>query len=424
MAGWGRSVRLRRLLLVFAFSGLLPVAPPAAAQSFTDSEREEERSLVDSIQAELAPRVCSLVGFQRCEPIPTDVWIRAELRRWMEDNLEHAFPNDEWSRLGRCLAEIGLVRRKVDLQGELIDLIVSQAGAGYNTALGSYVSLLDVPSRMKSTPFRRMIIAHELTHAFQDRTVDMEALHFADLSSLDRAFAHRAVFEGMASVAMYSLARGLPLDNLPDVSAFMAETFTRSADEVSASGSGKTPPLLIRHLFEPYVQGTSFVQDLLRARPEEPLVSLLTRMPESGEQILHPEKYLSGDMPTPLDISRIASLLQKDWQEFHHNEVGEQDLRLLFELHGSTPEEAAGAAAGWDGFVLAGYVDREGSLALVGLSAWDSPEDAEEFGAPFKGILSGLHGEGRHGVRVVGSRVVFTVGFSPGLAEEILALAW
>jgi hypothetical protein len=338
----------------------------------------------------------------------------------MIDNMERAFPEDEWLRLGRCLSEIGLSREGVNLQDEILDLFVSQAGAGYNASLGSYVSLLDVPSRMKSSSFRRMVIAHELTHAYQDQTVDMEAVHLADLSSLDRAFAHRAVFEGMASVVMYSLVQGVPLSDLPDVSAYMRDTFVRSPEDLSGADSEPPPHILVQHLFEPYVEGTSFVQHILQARPDRPLVSLLTRMPRSGEQILHPEKYLSWDLPTSIDLSRIRSVLRGDWQEFHQNEIGEQDLRLLFSLHGSTPEVAARAAAGWDGFSLIGFLDQNGSLALVGVSAWDSSEDAGEFSALFDGILSKLHGDGGYGLIRKDNRVSFAIGFGRDLTEKIL----
>jgi hypothetical protein len=387
---------------------LAPV--PSDAQAFSQSDREGERTTVESLQAEMAPEICSLAGFERCEPVPVLVWTREELRTWMRESLKEAFPENEWSRLGQCLALLGLVPEHVDLQEELLDLLVRQAGAGYSPELGSYVSLLDVPDVMRSPLYRRMVVAHEVTHAFQDRSVDMVAMHLADLTSLDRSFAHRAAFEGMASVVMYSVARGLPLTQLPDVAEFMRERFTGSGSAPSDRGSPSAPALLTQYLFEPYPLGSAFVQRVLEARPRMRLVSLLAHLPQSEEQVLHPEKYLSGDLPTPIDLDRITNLLPDEWQVFHRNEIGEQDLRLLFASQGIPPEVAHGAASGWDGSAFVGITDGEGSRAVVGSSVWDSPEDAEEFSTLFRQVLLGIHDTGMVEVEARGNRVSFVVG--------------
>lgn len=391
------------------------------AQIVAELERRGEQSAVDSMQRELLPRICSLAGFQRCEPVPVQAWTRAELRRWMVESMSRAFPRNEWRRLGRCLTEIGLNPAGLDLQDALLDLLVSQAGAGYSPELGSYITLLDVPSRMKSPSMRTMVASHELTHALQDQAIGMEALFLSDLHSLDRSFAHRALLEGMASVVMYSLREGSPLSDLPDVGAYMRDTFTRSPEALSAPGFEPPPSILVQYLFEPYVVGSAFVQHILRAEPERSLASFLNRMPGSQEQVLHPEKYLSGDLPTPIDLSAVEDLLPDDWQAFHENEIGEQDLRLLLTLSGSTAAASNGGASGWDGFSFAGYVDGSDNLAVVGVSVWDSPEDARVFLGLFEGVLTKLHGAGGYGIKLDGDRVSFAVGFDRGTTDRILS---
>jgi hypothetical protein len=392
----------------------------AEAQSLTEAERQTERSLVDSLIRGLSERVCAVSGFERCESVAVEVWTRRELRGWMEESLKRAFPQDEWSKLGQCLSLLGLNATGEDLQEALVELLVTQAGAGYSPELKSYISLPDVPESMKSPSMREMVIAHELTHAFQDQAIDMVAMEREDLASLDRSFAHRAVLEGMASVVMYAVAHDLPLGDLPDVSAFMRKRFRGSFQDLTQVGPGTPPQILIQFLLEPYVEGSAFVQFLQQQRPELPLASTLGQLPSSGEQILHPDKYLSGDLPTPIEFPGLRDLIPAAWTEFHRNDLGEQDLRLLFTTRGWTPDEAFRAAAGWDGFSYVGFSDREGSLGLVGISVWDTPEDAVEFSALFEGVLLELHGEDGYGLAVAGDRVAFSVGFDGALPKALL----
>ena len=412
-------MRLKSSLLPLAIITLLTPATESQAQLYSDHARERERAVVDSIQSELLPQVCRLVEIEDCERVPVEVWTRAEMARLMMEEIGATFPHDEWLKLGRCLGEIGLVRRGVDLQEEFLALLVSQAGAGYDPSGGRYISLLDVPSGMKTGALRRMVIAHELTHAMQDREVDMEAMHLADLSNLDRYFAHRAVFEGMASVVMYSVAQDLPLDGLPDIAGFMRERFTGSRDDFGGRASDP-PPLLVQFLFDPYVDGSAFVQHILAARPELSLGSLLKPMPLTEEQILHPEKYLQGDVPTPIDLSRVTDRVPAHWEPYHRNEIGEQDLRLLLTLNGSTPQEAARAASGWDGFSISAFSNQGDSIALIGVSVWDSSEDATEFAPLLERILSTLHEEDAFGVEINGAQVSFVTGFESGLIRRLL----
>ena len=406
------------LLSLVAVALLLPPVP-VRAQMYTAVDRREERVLVDSIQEELLPEVCRLLELEGCEPVPVVVWTRAEMGRRIGEQKDATFPNDEWLKMGRCLGEIGLVRRGIDLQEAFFALIVSQAGAGYDPWAGRYVSLLDVPASMKEGALRRMVIAHELTHAMQDREVDMEAMHYADLSNLDRYFARRALFEGMASVAMYSVAQDLPLDGLPDVAAFMRERFTGNRDDFGRSASDP-PPLLVHFLFDPYVDGSAFVQQTLNARPELSLGSLLRSMPVTEEQILHPQKYLQGDLPTPIDLATLTDRIPAHWQPYHKNQLGEQDLRLLLTLNGSTRGEAARAASGWDGFSIAAFSNQSDAIALIGVSVWDTREDAAEFAPLFERVLLGLHEDEAFDVRVDGPRVSFAVGFESAVTARLL----
>ncbi len=410
----------RTIRAAIAFGILIGLAVPVGAQLYADPARRQEYTIVSNQAVEILPRICELAGFEPGPPVPIEVWTRSELRSYVDSIGRATFPEDEWNRMGRALGELGLVPRGYGLQEGFLAFLTEQAGAGYETRKKIYITLLDAPASMKQLSMRRMVIAHELTHALQDRVVDMEALFRRDLENLDRSFAGRSVFEGMASMVMLSVGRGLPLDELPDVGAYMRQTFTRGAGDLVREGRTAPPRLVIAYLFEPYVVGSTFVQEVYAARPGEPLAELLDRMPVSSEQILHVEKYLEGDEPEEIDLTPLTGRLPSGWRAFHSNCLGEHDLRLLGEIHGVPPAEAVRAAEGWDGWRFTAFTNGSDAVAVVGISAWDSAGDAAEFAAMFEPILSDLHGPERFLLRCEGNRVRFVTGLDRGSAAGIL----
>jgi hypothetical protein len=57
---------------------------------------------------------------------------------------------------------------------------------------------------------------------------------------------------------------------------------------------------------------------------------------------------------------------------------------------------------------------------VVGVSVWDSPEDAGEFDGLFQGVLARLHEEGAYGIEAGADRVSCAVGFNRDVTERIL----
>ncbi|GEM_PF-1523660 len=411
----------RRQISVFtlAFAFIIATSLPVEAQYPSDPARGREYEIVSSQASTIMPRVCELTGFETGPPVPIEVWTRAELRAHVDSTGQDSFPGDEWNRLGRALGELGMVPRGYGLQEGFLTFLADQAGAGYETQKKIYITLLDTPAAMKQLYLRRMVIAHELTHALQDRVVDMEALFLEDLENLDRSFAHRSVLEGMACMVMLSVAQWIPLAALPDVGAFMRANFIRSAGDLRRENRNAPPRLVVDFLFEPYVVGSTFVQGVYEARPEEPLADLLYCMPVSEEQTLHVEKYLAGDVPEEIDLAGIAGRMPAGWEAYCSNSLGEYDLRALGEIHGTPPAESAQAAEGWDGCRFTAFTNAADAITIVGISYWDSAGDAAEFAAMFEPILEKLHGP-EHVLRCQGNRVAFATGLDPEIAEAIV----
>jgi hypothetical protein len=103
---------------------------------------------------------------------------------------------------------------------------------------------------------------------------------------------------------------------------------------------------------------------------------LYRRLPQSTEQVLHPEKYWRRERPDRLALRPPSCL--SGWPVLKEDALGELQLRLL--LGGRLSRQVAErAAAGWGGDRIAVVKNPlTGDLASLQLSRWDSPSDAVE----------------------------------------------
>ena len=130
------------------------------------------------------------------------------------------------------------------------------------------------------------------------------------------------------------------------------------------------------------------------------------RMPVSTEQILHPSRYESGDVPMTVVFADSTS------DVVHQDNLGELEIRIL--LATLTGQDLLDSALplGWGGDRYRVYQDTAGS-ALVWYTAWDTPRAAQRFRSSITDPLAGIARpgylnrveavplDGRSGVRVV-----------------------
>ena len=283
---------------------------------------------------------------------------------------------------------------------------------------------------------QRAVLAHEVQHALQAR-------HFPRFRRLaaagaDETLARRALFEGDAVVAegaYVGVAEGATvgraLRHLADaIRKHLVDAITRREGHEQRA---RALPITREHIDFPYRDGALFVLDVYRAGG----FSLVDRMyespPRSTEQILHPEKYLAGELPRPVADPRpppgytVAAV----------ETLGELDTRILLErcLKRSVAQRAA---AGWAGdrfgvFRGSGGDGAAGSggrrLAVAWISAWDTEQDAAELEDALQKSDACWHdnaldeyaiGAARY-VRREGKLVAFLRGYPAGAGEGAAA---
>jgi hypothetical protein len=285
---------------------------------------------------------------------------------------------DDLKGLSRLAVAGGMLPEGTDLAALAVSFTAATAGATYSP-LDKQVLLVTERGGPRDTG----LLTHEFVHALQDQHFDLLKLVLARPFSFDREEAAFALVEGDAVSVERKLTQG-------DLWARKSvEDLTREEDERYASyrrGIGAFfPPLLTETFIFRYRDGLHFVETLRRARPAVDLDEVFRRPPQSSEQVLHPEKYLSGETPREVEVD-LDGFAERGWRATATTPLGEVGVRGLL-LAGVSADEAKRAAAGWGGdrsFVF----EREGHAPLfVWRTVWDTPRDAQEFFRAYNAML-------------------------------------
>jgi hypothetical protein len=148
--------------------------------------------------------------------------------------------------------------------------------------------------------------------------------------------------------------------------------------ELDTSELDNAPPFISGTLLFPYDQGATFVTALYEEGGWELVNEAYTNVPQSTEQILHPEKYLGGEAPIEVTVNDPIPALGENWEILEVNTFGEYIVQLFLDSGEVRPSDATDAAKGWGGdqYVVAGTDDE---TALVWSTEWDTEADAQEF---------------------------------------------
>src|SRR5205814_2358395 len=137
-------------------------------------------------------------------------------------------------------------------------------------------------------------------------------------------------------------------------------------------------------LLFPYIEGASFVRQAYRDAGNKPsgIDNLLTNLPDSTSQILHPAKYRNGVHAVQVELPELVDRLGPAWRKVGSGVLGELDLRVLLEQYGDRVE-AARVAAGWSGDRWQ-LIEKEGRSTIVLDTTWDSEAAAGAFFSAYK----------------------------------------
>ena len=220
-------------------------------------------------------------------------------------------------------------------------------------------------------------LAHEIGHALQHENFRVPPV--AQIKNEDERLAALALMEGDAMLIM--LAYISDREQVP-----LHRTVVRADDNVREgaverylNGGGgpalKNAPLIVRErLHFPYLSGLSFLGAVHRAGGFPLVNRVYSRPPITTEQVLHPEKYLAGEVGVGVPVPTPPP----GYQVRLAGHMGELQTRLALHRCNSILE-AERAAAGWGGDAFSIVSSPRGGMALLWNSVWDTEQDAIEF---------------------------------------------
>ncbi len=259
------------------------------------------------------------------------------------------------------------------------------------------------------------MVVHELTHALQAQHLGLAALHETERSS-DADVAFHALVEGDAMLAMLvdlSDELRVPLERLVTDAAI-----DQIAAGAAAGGNDAllaAPPIVRVSLMAPYVSGLRFVRVLHGRGGFRAVDAAFGQLPASMEQVLHPERYLSGEQPEPVELPTLPGLEAEGFEAVTEDTLGELELSI-FLARGTGRDLAPAAANGWAGDRVRLY-RRADEPAIVWHVRFDDAAEAREAEAAL-----GASGDPADRFERVGRSLLVLRHVPERAAEE--ALAW
>ncbi len=404
--------RLTTAVLAAALAASLSATARCAAQSGPDDDAAL-RALVDSIM----PQIERVSGMKERHPVRFARPTRAQVRTYLEQELNRHFPGESLTATRDMYADLGLVPDTLDLRRLMLDLYMEQVVGYYDPATKTLYVVKGVP-RDSIVP----VLSHELVHALQDQYVNLDSL-ISGKRGNDRQSAAQAAMEGQATVLMIALmgrrlGQHVDIADLPDLSDKWGPVLQAGYRRFPVFR--RAPRIIQETLLFPYIRGASFMQALARAAeargapgdpPPLPFDSLL---PQSTEQVLYPASKFIAQRDTPTNV--VIGESTGGWRIRYQNTLGELETSIFLSQY--LGQAGDRDARGWDGDRIALLRGPKGQDALVWYSVWDDSASADRFADAYRRTLALRHG--RRGVvtrRQVQGRPVVAVVETPAGAR-------
>lgn len=354
----------------------------AEAKAKRDQARAEELAKVDAS----ARRIIHEVGRARGLPVKGEFGVelidKTGVREFVQTVMHEEMTTDEIELNGRIQAALGVV--PVGSSGEqvMLDLLEFGVLGIYDPKrkvllIGDYVD--------RST--LGMVVGHEGAHGLQDMHFDLDALNDMHKGRSDLDTARTFLIEGDAQAAYLAWMTGD--EGIGSIGDDLLDTQADLVLQIR-DGMGIPYPTLARMLQMPYTDGTRSVIQLARRDGWPAIDALYAKLPETTEQMLHLDKLTAREPAIGVTVDAQPLLaLAPDHQIVWQDELGEASLLAML-ADVAPPKLARAAAAGWGGdrFVaLEHETNPAAAPLLIGVIAWDSAAEAQQFEPVFRDYL-------------------------------------
>lgn len=385
---------LKRIFVLAVFLALIgtawsqqaaptPAVPPAA-QGIAHTSPEFLHA-ADEVLSEMS----KLLDLPIKEPLKKSLRSREEIREYLVREEEEDKDASKRYADDKTLEAFGLIPKGFPLDSFLLDVLTAQVAGLYDPKakefyIADWIAVGD----------QRTVMAHELTHALEDQSFHIDSWIKAARPNDDAELARDAVSEGSALAAMvdYNLRdQKLGVRDLPDVTLLLRSGALGEMDK--DPNLKNAPPFIRDELLFPYLAGTSFSQQFLKANSGwGDLKKVFENPPISTQQILHPDLYLKGVKPDPVKLPDWKSIAPAGWKLLEENVLGEFGLDEVLKQF-VDQERASGISPAWAGDRYALFEDQKKRTLLVLRLRLDNSDDAARFFGQYSEVLELKHKE-------------------------------
>ena len=417
--------------IVLTAAGLLQ--PPASSsqqgpQATTTSARN---AALIAATSDVLKETSEIRHLAILRPVQSSTQSRTEIERMLIKNLDEETTPAQMHAAEVTLKRLGLAPPDFQYRALMLRVLTEQVAGYYDPKTGEFhlADWIDLDGQ-------RPVMAHELTHALQDQHFNLRRFDHWPKGDSDAELAAHALIEGDATLAMALYVANNPLRAL----AFLKSL---GATGMASPELDKAPRALRETLLFTYQEGMNWTRNLYKQGGWERVSKAFTELPQSTEQIMHPEKYYAHEAPVKVTLPDITSLLNAGsakssavrgrrsevsrfagsadgpsalspkrgqlvrairspevrrrnmasgppesaggatspagWKRLDYDVEGEWGFYLILDEFLKSPAESRRAAAGWGGDRFAVYEGPKGEVLFTSLSTWDTEKDAREF---------------------------------------------
>jgi len=360
-------VALSCLTVMSALVGGQPSAAQRKATAAIPSRVARNAAIVATTEAVLKD-TSEIRELPILRPVKSGAQSRAEIQRMVIRNLDEDTSPAEMHASEVTLKKRGLVGADFQYRAFMIKLLTEQVAGYYDPKIQEFflADWIDLEGQ-------KPVMAHELTHALQDQHFNLRRFQHWPKGDSDAELAAHALIEGDAVLAMTIYMARNPL---------VALSFRRvmESDKTSSEQFTQAPRYLRESLVFPYLEGGEWATQLYKRGGWSAVSKAFAELPESTEQVMHPEKYSAHEPPVRVSLPDVRALLGPRWKRISYDVTGEWNYYLVLDQFLNSAVESKRAAAGWGGDRFEVYEGpKAGDVFMAQLTVWDTENEAREF---------------------------------------------
>ncbi|MCL5773102.1 MAG: hypothetical protein M1536_01790 [Firmicutes bacterium] len=382
-----KNKKLCIFIVIFMFTLFICFLNPAGGKENSSKSESSTRTNVEEIKKELV----GLRGLIFYSEVAVGKKTVPEVRSLYKKELRKELTPSKELSMKETMQTFGFIPRNYNISKFLLDMYTEQVAGFYDTTTKKLYltekNEKDYNEKRNEEMMKTMgismndwIALHELDHALQDQNFDLDIIE-KDIEAFnddDYTLALKSVIEGEATfVMMDEMMKKWGIDisgSFSDLGNFMEEASMQTGGYDIFS---KAPAIFRRTLSFPYFQGLNFIITVKRAGGWKAVNLLYSDVPDSTEQILHPEKYLyERDFPVQVSFKQIPRRID-NYVMIDDNVVGEFAADVFVSQYLS-PADGKAAAGGWGGDRYRTYSSGTGSF-IIWFTNWDTRGDAGKF---------------------------------------------